>query len=480
MLFHLVLLILALSSAQQPVSLDPLVRQSQEAIQAGRYSEAREKLRQALKHDPRNPVLWSYLGLADTQLNDVDAGITDFQKALLFAPQDAQTHFNLGLLYRRKGHSQKALEMYQRGLGLDPKDAAANQNYALLLMETGKFREAIPFLQKLRALGVTDLSVSVALIESYLKAGMNEEGKREIQSLLQSPTVSSMDQLKLAKVLVEDKQPEAAQLVLEHAVRISPESAEAHAQLGQLLANKDQYEDAAREMGQAVHFSPEVADYSMKLAEILILWKHYPSALEFLAATKNRFGELAEYQYKLGLAYFGLHQVPQAIAVFENLTQTHPEVDLVHFFLGNCYQTTGDFEKAEPHYKRAIELNPQKASYYAALAQMLRKQSKDRTEEATTYLERALLLDPQDVQSKLELALCHEKRLNYPKAQSLLEEVVQQQPDLIASHVALARVYFRLKKKEEGNRERFIIAQLEAEQQARKSQPEKPPEFPIR
>ena len=51
---------------------------------------------------------------------------------------------------------------------------------------------------------------------------------------------------------------------------------------------------------------------------------------------------------------------------------------------------------------------------------MLRKESEDRTEEALTYLEKALILDPQDIQSKLELGLCYEKKRDYPKAQSLL------------------------------------------------------------
>ncbi|MEW5978453.1 MAG: tetratricopeptide repeat protein [Acidobacteriota bacterium] len=464
----------ALYLVQPAVSVELLARQAQEAIQAGRYSEAREKLREALKQAPRNPVLWSYLGIVDTHLNELDAGIADFQKVLSLAPRDAQTHFNLGLLYRRKGNIQKALAMYQRGLGLDPNDAGANQNYALLLMETGKFREAIPFLTKLRALGNSDVSVAVALIESFLKAGMKEEGTREIQVFLQAPNVTFSDQFKLAKVLIEDKQPVAARFVLEHVVRIRPDLAEAHAQLGQLLAEQDQYEDAAREMGQAVRLSPETVEYSMRLAEILILWKQYPTAAEFLSAVKDRFGHLPEYQYKLGLTYFGLHHIQQAIAVFENLAREHPSLDLVQFFLGNFYQTTGDYEKAESHYRRAIELNPAKASHHAALAQLLRKDTKDRTDEALIYLEKALSLDPQDLQSKLELALCHEKKTSYPTAERLLEQVVREQPDLIPAHVALARVYYRQKKKALGDRERLVIAQLEAEQQAKKSQSAKP------
>jgi protein O-GlcNAc transferase len=455
-------LILALFLAQQTTPVDRLVHEAQQALQLGRYSEAREKFRKALEHTPRNPALWSYLGMADAQLNDLDAAIGNFQKALSFAPNDAQTHFNLGLLFRQKGDSQKAQEMYRRGLKLAPDDPAANQNYALLLMETQKFREAIPLLQKLKALGTSDVSVRVALIESYLKGGMKDEGEREIQSYLHSPNSTPAEQLKLAKVLIEDKQAEAAQIVLEHIVKVSPDAADAHAQLGLLLANKDQYEEATREMGRAVQLSPDSAEYSMRLAEILILWKRYPTALEFLTAVKDRFGELAEYQYKLGVAYYGLRRIPQAITIFENLAREHPELDLAQSFLGNCYQTTGAFEKAERHYKKAIEVNPQKSSYYAALAQ----------------LEKALLLDPQDLQSKLELAFCYEKKMNYPRAQSLLEEVVQQQRDLVPAHVALARVYYRQRKKEEGDREKSIIARLEAEQQARKSQTEKPPDFP--
>ena len=472
-------LILALSLAQS-ASVGTLARQAQEAFQLGKYSQARDLLRQALKHEPRSPVLWSYLGLAEAQLNDLDAAISDFQKVLSLAPVDAKTHFNLGLLYRRKGDSQKALETYRRGLRLDPTDSAANQNYALLLMEMGHFREAIPPLQKLTKLGTTDLSVRVALIESYLKGGMNVEGEKEIASFLQAPTATFADKLKLANVLIEDKQPRAAQSVLEHVVAKSPDSAEAHAQLSRLLAAKDQYEDAAREMGLAVRLSPDTAEYALRLAEILILWKQYPTAIEFLGAIKHRFGKLLEYQYKLGLTYFALRHIPEAIAVFENLAREHPDLDLVQYFLGNVYQTTGAFDKAEPHYKRAIELNPKQASYYAALAQMLRKGSTDRTEEALTYLEKALMLDPQDIQSKLGLGLCYEKKRDYAKAQSLLEAVVQQQTDLVPAHVALARVYYSQKKKEEGNRERSIIARLEAEEQARKSQTETRVDFPKR
>ena len=139
---------------------------------------------------------------------------------------------------------------------VEPDDAAANQNYALLLMEARKFREAIGPLEKLRKLGHSELAVRVALIESYLKAGMKGEGEREIQALLKAPGVTPQDEIRLAGVLLEDKQPDIAQEVLEQAVRSAPDSAEAHARLGALLLSKNQYEDAAKEAGRAVQLAP--------------------------------------------------------------------------------------------------------------------------------------------------------------------------------------------------------------------------------
>jgi len=447
-----------------------LTHQAQDDFKSGKYSEAREKLRRALKLEPRNPALWTYLGLTDTQLNELDSAIVDFTEVLSLGHGDAQTHFNLGLLYRRKGDALKAMEMYQQGLTLDADDAAANQNYALLLMEAGKFRQAIAPLGKLKAMRGSDLPVRVALIECYLKGGEESEGHREIREFLESPNATAEEALKLAKVLLEDQRPAAAQEVLEHVVKISDDSADAHATLGLLLLNQSQYEDATAELGRAVQLAPESAEYSMRLAEALILWKHCKVALEFLAAVKERFGNLPEYRYKVGLAYYGLYQYTRAITEFEGIAAEHPNLDLVQFFLGNSYAALGDSKKAQIYYRNAIALNPSKADYFSALGQALRKESDNNIPEAIVHLEHALRLDPSDVAAKQELALCYEKKAEYALARSLLEAVVERQPDLLSAHVALARIYYREKKKEQGDREKVTISRLEAQQQAQQSE----------
>jgi tetratricopeptide (TPR) repeat protein len=312
--------------------------------------------------------------------------------------------------------------------------------------------------------------VRITLIDCYAKSGMRSQLAQAIQAVLDMPGLTSADCLRLAKVLLEDRQRDPAEVVLRHAIGMAPESAEAHYDLGLLLLDKSQFEDATRELGRAAQMDPQSAPYSMRLAESLILWKHFGAALEFLMAVKGRFESLSDYGYKLGLSYYGLHQFPLAIAKFEAIAREQPKLDTVQFFLGNCYGGVGDLEKAESHYRRAIELQPRNAPYYTALAQVLRNISDENTDEAITMLERALSLDGADIPSKQELGLCYIKKANYPKAQSILEEVVAKEPGLTSAHVALAQTYYKLHKKTDGDRERAMVARLQAEERARQAE----------
>jgi tetratricopeptide (TPR) repeat protein len=433
-------------------------------IQAGEYARARGILERALRLAPQNPTLWSYLGVADSRLLELDDAIAAFQRVVSLAPHDSHGYFDLGVIYLKKGAVGQALQAYRQGLALEPNNVTANRNYAFLLMKAGKFREAVQPLRKLKRMRSTDLAVRVALIESLLKCGMVVSGQRELSEFLELPSATPPDQVKLANVLAEDHQFPAAREVLEHVVQSSPDLAEAHAQLGTLLLHERKYEDAARQLGRAVQLEPASAQYSLALAEVLLKWQNYQTALAFLKAIKDRFGDLANYQYKMAWAHYGLNQVPEAAGVLERLTQQHPDLDLAHYSLGNCYLALSRLKDAECQYRIAIKLNPKKGSYYAGLGQALRKEGNGKIDEAIADFEEALELDPADTASQLQLALCYEQKTNLSKAQQLLEGVIRERPNLLAAHRVLARIYYRQGKKQQGDRQTAMIAKLDSEQ----------------
>jgi len=466
--FTQAVLILVLLQGTNPLA--RLLRRAQQDFKSGSYSEARAELRQAVKLAPQDPILWSYLGMSDYKLNDGDAAVADFEKARALDPRNPLNYFNLGMLHHQRGEIAKALEDYRQGLALAPDDPAANESYARLLMEANRYRDAIVPLKKLKRNSPSSLSMRLPLIESYLKTGQNEQGEKEILQFVQASNCSLNDQLDLAKLLVENKQPDAARWVLEHAVQAAPDLADARAGLGIVLTDLGRYREAAKELERAVQISPDSAEYSMRFAEALLLSKQYSAALEFLKSVKARFGKLPEYRYKLGLAYYGLSEYILAIHELKGLVGKNPSLDRAQYYLGHSYAALGDLSKAESHYRKALALNPQDASYYAALGHVLRRDNDERTDEAIGYLRKAMRLDPSDTRSRQDAALCYEKKGMYSEAERLLIDVVQEQAGLVSAHRVLARVYYREGKKDLGDHESAVVSKLDSDDLRRSTQ----------
>lgn len=462
-------LVFIVALAQGVSSPGAVARQAQEDLKQGNYAAACQKLEKSILASPQNPSLWFLLGLGRTKLKQLDPAIEAFRKVLEIDPRYAPAYFNLGLLYGYKGDSDQALGMYRRGLKIEPLDLSGNHNYAYLLLRSQKYEEAVVPLRRLKAANKSDLSIRSSLVECLVKSGRKTDAKTETLEFLSIPGAGEKEKFDLAGVLFENGDLDSAQLILEHMVASSPESAEARGKLGLVLSKKDEFEKAARELRMAAHLAPDSAEYAMGYAEVLLLWGQSPTALQFLTGIKDRFGTLPEFQYKLALAYYSLNQFPQSISVLEDLGRQHPEYDLVQFFLGNSYMAAGDLEAAEIRYRKAIELNPTRSGNYSPLAQLLRKRGGNSIDEAITFLQTALKLDPTDIQTKLELALCYEGKRRLPESQALLEQVTRAMPGHYQAHVALARVYYRQGKKPEGDQERAIVTRIENAKQDEQS-----------
>lgn len=338
----------------------------------------------------------------------------------------------------------------------------AEKQYALTLIDSGKLKEAIDRLQVLKKTSPSDVSIKVALVDAYFKAGMSSDGEKETEEALGSSTLSETAGLALAKVLIEDKQRETAQRVLEELAIKWPESAETHGELGLLLSAKSQFEQATWELGRAVQLKPDFVGYVQALAEVLLSWRHYATAHDFVTAEEQRLGRLPDLEYCLAFSLYGLRRHNEALAILDRLLEQYPRFDRAYYLVGNCYVNLGDSQKATVSFTKAIQLNPGNPSYYIALAEILRR-NPSKAEEAIAYARKGLGLDPTSSDAKIQLALCYETKKEYSRAQVLLEELTQAHPELIPPHRILARVYYQQGNLSEADRQTKIAAALEAE-----------------
>ena len=97
------------------------------------------------------------------------------------------------------------------------------------------------------------------------------------------------------------------------------------------------------------------------------------------------------------------------------------------------------------------------------------------------HFERALGVRPGDPGVRYQMVTIYVSRGETERALPLLEAIVKEAPAFLEAHVTLATVYYRLKRREDGDRERAIVDALNKEIQAKQpgavapNTPETPP-----
>ena len=139
--------------------------------------------------------------------------------------------------------------------------------------------------------------------------------------------------------------------------------------------------------------------------------------------------------------------------------------DLFSYY-GMALLSTGDQDGAKVAFQRALKQNPNDFESNLHMGVLLRHDEK--YDEALQYLRHALDMRPGDPGARYQIATIEMARDQLDLACRDLERLVKDSPDFIEAHVSLATVYFRQKRKEDGERERAIDGrpQIAAEQEA--------------
>ena len=116
---------------------------------------------------------------------------------------------------------------------------------------------------------------------------------------------------------------------------------------------------------------------------------------------------------KLGALYCELDRFAEAYTKFRQALEIDPQFVQAHINLGFAEDTLGLYSEAEASYRRALELNPNFTETYKRLGDLISRSS-TRRNEAITFLEKAITLNPNDANLLLSLGniLMSEKRFD--------------------------------------------------------------------
>jgi tetratricopeptide (TPR) repeat protein len=178
-----------------------------------------------------------------------------------------------------------------------------------------------------------------------------------------------------------------------------------------------------------------------------------------------RNGDSAEARLLMGTTKLSVRDYSGALADLAKAVELNPNLPDVHSFHGQALLSTGDSAEAAVAFRKALAANPNDFNANLQLAVLLKQDAK--FEEAVKLLRRALQVRPADLAVRYQLASIDFNQGKIDTARAELESIVKEAPNFTEAHVTLATVYYRLKRKSDGDRERAIVDKLNAEAQAK-------------
>ena len=154
-----------------------------------------------------------------------------------------------------------------------------------------------------------------------------------------------------------------------------------------------------------------------------------------------------------------------AIREFERAIQLDPKWPTLQAWYGRALMRMGDTVKAKDAFR--VELAQNQNDFDANLFTGVLLRQDRQNDEALKYLLRAIHLRPRDQYARYHTAAVYVSLGKLSDALPLLEGVSKEFPEFSEARVLLASVYYRLNRKEDGDREKAAVQKLAAEQQAK-------------
>jgi tetratricopeptide (TPR) repeat protein len=345
------------------------------------------------------------------------------------------------------GDIEGAIQGYQAILAKNPKRIDVRSNLGAAFSRLGRYEEAIAQYKEALKLNSSIPAIRFNLALAYYKGALVSEAAEEFSKFL-AETPSDQPQRPNAVLLLADCQ-----------VRIG------------------NYKHVIESLTPLAEADPNNRTVAFLLGSALI-GDGQLSRGQLLIDKVFRDEDSAQAHLLLGSILLLADDGHGAIREFERGIQLDPKLPTLNSWYGRALMRMGDTTKAKVAFQNELAQN--KNDFDANLfTGVLLRQDKE-FEEAFKYLSRAIHLRPRDQYARYHLAAVYVSLRKFSDALTLLEGVSKEYPEFSEARVLLASVYYRLNRKEDGDREQAAVQKLTEEQQAKQpgaqTVPTKPPD----
>ena len=342
-------------------------------------TEQRKTIESALQEHPDLAVAHLSAGFAYAYLGDHENSQAQIAEALRLEPGSAELHLALASFYSAQHETESELLQYREAVHITPYDNASRRRLTDALVREKRLEEAIHEWNDFLALSPRDLGASGCLVNLYLQIHDRDSAIVELQRSLKTWSDVSqseeefvdarlIDIKRLAQLLYDNREFEAAKNEYQFLLRFKPDASRLHSNLGDVFLAEREHERALAEYQQALRLEPSLSEAHHGLANCLFVLQKTDEAIAEYRQTLEFDPGKQESQVMLGVALTIKGELNSAIDQFQQVLATDPENTLALANLGHAYRLNKDYFSAIPVLRRTLVLKPDYSSAESELA----------------------------------------------------------------------------------------------------------------
>ncbi|MEO0344512.1 MAG: sulfotransferase [Pseudomonadota bacterium] len=412
--------------------------------------------------------------MADQSAGDFDMAVKKYAAIVEAFPKVPEPYFQVGRLEMEKRRYVNAAAHFEKALSLKPKEPALWMNYARALRLANEkplidsalrnlknvslpqdtknkvnqllTHRAPPTVASRGSANIEDLQKSISFLEKREFAKSAENTKAIIKKHKNSAVAYNL----LGCAQIELRQYNEAEQSFKNALKISPNYLEALSNIGRIQIDMGharkglEYTEKVRMINpdhlqgiiQTALFlnyndEPQTAirllktvmdkkstdnpDAMITMSELLSRSSEHDEAIEYAEALFKTNKSVKSY-LNIGRAYDQAEKIEKAIKVLEAGIKKYPKEGMLYNRLGVAYQYKGDFEQGRTYLLKAIEIAPDRGSFYTAYLQSIKIDAEDPVfEMMLNQWDRKDLPDPSREAFGYAIASGYEKSKDYKK-----------------------------------------------------------------
>ena len=293
---------------------------------------------------------------------------------------------------------------------------------------------------------ITDPAWQIEAVRKAFDAGHNAEALRLANTFSAQQKNNAEFHTQLGVVLATNKQYKTAQLELEKANALKPDSFDILFPLAQTYIHNGKDADAELTLNRALKLQPDSPETQYLLAQIYFRQGKSSDALDLLVRAHKASPENTDVIFLLARVSMTQNYFEDAIPLLESGIRIAPKRADLRAALGESYFMAGKDEKAIEVFKKLIEIDPSAASYsFMGLSY----RHLGRFDEARKYFEAGLKKDPHNASCLFNLGYVEARQGNKARAEELFQQSLRYRPDMPEALLELANLRIDAKKYDE-------------------------------